>query len=343
MDKLRPNDPRVSSLTVSIRGKTYHYLLANPSSAPRDTILLLHGFPDISLGWRYQVPLLQSIGLRVIIPDLLGYGRTDAPADLSAYTLRSMSDDMAALVRHVCTESQNPQILLGGHDWGAAFGFRLALWHSELIKGYFSVCVPYQPPADDYIDIEALVRTRLPNFGYQLQLISPAIVDGVKTEQQIRDFLNALYGGLAPSDKETPIFTADRGIRLDLLGNRKKTILMSEEEIDFYVHEFASKGMRGPTNWYRTRKLNYEEERELIKKGPGACRVQCPVLFIAAKKDMALPPAMSAGMERYFDNFRRELVDCSHWALWEAAPEVNEILKEWIEGQFLNKGLRASL
>jgi pimeloyl-ACP methyl ester carboxylesterase len=289
------------------------------------------------------VPLLQSLGLRVIVPDLLGYGRTDAPQDLSEYTFRSMSDDMAALVRHVCSDTQTPQILLGGHDWGAAFGFRLALWHPEIIKGYFSVCVPFAPPAGKYVELEELVKSHVPNFRYQLQFSSPEIEEGVKSKQQIRDFLNAMYGGRAPSDKETPIFMADRGIRLDLLGNREKSPLMSEEEIDFYVDEFARKGMRGPTNWYRLRKLNHEEELELVKKGPEACRLKIPVLFIAAQRDVALPPAMSAGMEGHFDGkFRRELVDSSHWALLEAAPEVNRIIKEWIDEEF-PEGFRASL
>lgn len=36
----------------------------------------LHGFPDLSMGWRYQIPMLADMGLRVIAPDCLGYGRT---------------------------------------------------------------------------------------------------------------------------------------------------------------------------------------------------------------------------------------------------------------------------
>jgi hypothetical protein len=36
----------------------------------------IHGFPDISMGWRYQIPMLLSLGLRVVAPDCMGYGRT---------------------------------------------------------------------------------------------------------------------------------------------------------------------------------------------------------------------------------------------------------------------------
>lgn len=36
----------------------------------------IHGWPDLSLGWRYQIPLLVSLGLRVVAPDMMGYGGT---------------------------------------------------------------------------------------------------------------------------------------------------------------------------------------------------------------------------------------------------------------------------
>ena len=40
------------------------------------TLFQIHGFPDISMGWRYQIPMLLSLGLRVVAPDCMGYGRT---------------------------------------------------------------------------------------------------------------------------------------------------------------------------------------------------------------------------------------------------------------------------
>ena len=36
----------------------------------------IHGWPDLSLGWRHQIPLLVSLGLRVVAPDMMGYGGT---------------------------------------------------------------------------------------------------------------------------------------------------------------------------------------------------------------------------------------------------------------------------
>lgn len=79
-DKLVPNDPRVTHHNVTLNGHKWHYLLGTPPS-PVGTILLVHGHPDLAFGWRYQVPHLLSLNLRVIVPDMLGYGDTDAPED----------------------------------------------------------------------------------------------------------------------------------------------------------------------------------------------------------------------------------------------------------------------
>jgi soluble epoxide hydrolase / lipid-phosphate phosphatase len=36
----------------------------------------IHGFPDLSAGWRYQIPLFLELGCRVVVPDMMGYGET---------------------------------------------------------------------------------------------------------------------------------------------------------------------------------------------------------------------------------------------------------------------------
>jgi pimeloyl-ACP methyl ester carboxylesterase len=52
------------------------YLEALPKGTPKGTIVLIHGFPDISLGWRYQIPYLVELGYRTIALDCMGYGKT---------------------------------------------------------------------------------------------------------------------------------------------------------------------------------------------------------------------------------------------------------------------------
>ena len=117
LGKITPNDPRVQSKTATLNGITYSYLLAEPCGTPLlNTIFLIHGFPDISLGWRYQIPVLTSLGLRVVALDMMGYSGTDAPEDIKYYTYKRAADDVASLAKQLGLSS----IILGGHDWGGA-------------------------------------------------------------------------------------------------------------------------------------------------------------------------------------------------------------------------------
>ncbi|KAJ4403839.1 hypothetical protein N0V85_005006, partial [Neurospora sp. IMI 360204] len=160
-DALTPtDDPRVTHhfTTIPSTFLTYHYLLAaNPdssaSSPPKATVLLLHGWPDLSLGWRYQIPFLLSLGLRVIIPDMLGYGLTSAPSSPAEYSLKKLSSHLAHIIREVNPSGEQP-VLLGTHDWGAFLGWRLAIYYPELIKGVFAFCIPYTPPESKVTTLE---------------------------------------------------------------------------------------------------------------------------------------------------------------------------------------------
>ncbi|KAK2070339.1 hypothetical protein P8C59_004840 [Phyllachora maydis] len=263
-DKLAPNDSRVEHHTAVVRSKTYHYVLATPAGAPPSaTVLLIHGFPDIGFGWRYQVPELLSLNLRVIVPDMLGYGRTDAPEPLAAYSLKSVAADMAALAALVVGAGQ--QVILGGHDWGGFLIWRIALWHPELVRAVFSVCTPYTPPPQGWVPDDQFVKM-LPNFRYQLQFAGPDVEAHIVGKEKLRQLLNGLYGGKGPNGEVG--FSTEKGVLLENLGKLGPTALLSSEELDFYVEEFNRHGLRGPLNWYRTRAINYEEERALEVDAP---------------------------------------------------------------------------
>ncbi|KAL2257964.1 hypothetical protein VTK26DRAFT_8906 [Humicola hyalothermophila] len=352
VDKLTPGDPRVQHRTFTIPGssppRTYHYLLASPSSSssgpagprPVATALLVHGFPDLAFGWRYQVPFLLARGLRVIVPDMVGYGRTDAPRELGAYSYRSVVEDLRELVRRVLGEAgegEGERIVLGGHDWGGAIAWRFALWYPEMLRCVFSVCTPYFAPSAAFVPREVLVEKLLPNFGYQLQLAGPDVEAAVVGRDRIRAFLSIMYAARA-SDGTGGLFSPAKGVRLDKVaepGAVGESPLLSKEEMDFYVGEFERNGIRGPLNWYRTHEINFAEEGPLVEQGRN--RVTMPALMIVASGDVALPPAMAAGMDKYCDNLVKREVKAGHWALWEAPVETNRHIGEFLDAILKNK------
>jgi pimeloyl-ACP methyl ester carboxylesterase len=321
VDKISPHDPRVQYKTADLNGINYSYILAEPSGKPINTIFLIHGWPDLSLGWRYQIPFLTSLGLRVIAPDMMGYGGTDAPSSLSFYTFKRAADDMAALAHQLGLSS----IIVAGHDWGGAVVYRLAMRHPHLISALISICTPFGPPTTEYFDL-----TTLPNFQYQLQLRGPDVEAQIVGEAKIRQFLNALFGGQCPNGELA--FSVDHGCYFEKLSKCLPSRLVSAAELDFYASRYAIHGMRGPLNWYRTGPLNFEEEKELaaeLEKNED-WKFEIPVLFIAGSRDAALPPSVSEGMDIWFGDLTRAEVDTSHWALWEKPAEVNQYIKEFL-------------
>ena len=85
-------------------------------------VVLLHGFPDSGRLWRYQVPALAAAGFQVIVPDLRGYGRSDKPEAVDAYSLMLLAGDVLA----VLADLEIARAHLVGHDWGAALAWGLA-------------------------------------------------------------------------------------------------------------------------------------------------------------------------------------------------------------------------
>src|SRR5580765_7281994 len=85
-------------------------------------VVLLHGFPDSGRLWRHQVPALAGAGFQVIVPDLRGYGRSDKPMGVDAYSIPLLAGDVLA----VLADRGIDRAHLVGHDWGAALTWALA-------------------------------------------------------------------------------------------------------------------------------------------------------------------------------------------------------------------------
>ncbi|KAK6196614.1 hypothetical protein LQW54_011354 [Pestalotiopsis sp. IQ-011] len=310
MDRLVADDSRVRYESFQIRGKKYSAIIADPVSEPIHTVVLIHGFPDLSYGWRVQIPYLQSLGYRVIAPDMLGYGKTDAPKELQEYSLKSMSSDVAELARLFVGTGQ---IILGGHDWGGGLVWRVALWYPELIKAAFTV----------------RLVANFPNFGYQTQFAGPEVEQQIQGATKVRQFFNAVYDARGPNG-EVGFAVEGGGVQFANLDKIGQSALLTSEELDHYVQEYMrheAPQMRGPLSWYRIRPLIYEEELVLTEK---PVFFEFPAMLITATRDEALPPRMSHGMDQYFKNLKRADVEASHWALTEAGDQVNHEIAKFI-------------
>ena len=100
-------------------------------AAPAEVVLLLHGEPSWSYLYRGMVPPLVTAGLRVITPDLVGFGRSDKPASRSDYTYARHVEWM----REALFDQLGLQdITFFGQDWGGLVGLRLVAEHPERFR-----------------------------------------------------------------------------------------------------------------------------------------------------------------------------------------------------------------
>lgn len=93
-------------------------------------VLLLHGFPDSSLGFLELCEALAAHGFRAIAPDLRGYGLSHKPEGLEAYRSSAAVEDLVALARW----SGDEKVAVLGHDWGGTLSYVFASEHPELVS-----------------------------------------------------------------------------------------------------------------------------------------------------------------------------------------------------------------
>ncbi|HVE94140.1 MAG TPA: haloalkane dehalogenase [Acidimicrobiales bacterium] len=84
-------------------------------------VLLLHGEPSWSFLYRHMLPVLADAGLRAVAPDLVGFGRSDKPAQRTDYTYQRHVDWMTAWLEAVDLRD----VTLVCQDWGGLIGLRL--------------------------------------------------------------------------------------------------------------------------------------------------------------------------------------------------------------------------
>ena len=102
------------SKSVHLDDGTTYSLVSVPAADPqKPTFLLLHGYPSSSWDWRHQIAQLKNAGYGVVAPDLLGYGGTDKPEELGAYTMKRMSGH----VKEILQKEGLEKVVGVAHDW----------------------------------------------------------------------------------------------------------------------------------------------------------------------------------------------------------------------------------
>ncbi len=312
----------VKHRTVRANGIDIH--IAEQGQGP--LVLLIHGFPELWYSWRHQLPALAAAGYHAVAPDVRGYGGSDAPEAIEAYSMRALTADAAGLLDALGEETA----VVVGHDWGAPIAWHCALLYPQRFRAVAALSVPFLPrsPAPP---LQLLKQIFAETFFYMLYFQEPGIAEAeleADVHRSMRLFLYAVSGD-APAEAMQAIGSKPKASTF-LEGLPEPETLpswLTEADIDVYAREFERTGFRGGLNRYRNMDRDWEELAEL----EGA-KVQQPALFIAGDRDGVIRFTNVERMKASVPNLRKlvMLPGCGHWTQQERPAEVNAELLEFL-------------
>ena len=304
--------------------------IAEQGSGP--LIILCHGFPECWYSWRRQMAVISEAGFRVVAPDQRGYGQSDAPAAVDAYTLCHLAGDIVGLVYALDEE----QAVIAGHDWGAAVAWTCSLLRPDIFQALCLLSVPYLPfSIGDPKPTDIMRAAFQEKQFYQLYFQEPGRAEE-ELEADVRSaLLRLLYSGSgdAPEGQGCP-FVFDRSQRF-IDGMSLPESLppwLTEDDLDYFVKQFARTGFRGGLNWYRNMDRNWELLGALSN-----AKIRQPAIFLAGERDVVVAMYRSAFdlLEQTVPRLTGKYLipGAGHWVQQERPDEINNRLLEFLEQQ----------
>src|SRR5450432_275021 len=288
-------------------------------------VLMVHGFPESWFSWRHQMPAIAAAGFTAAALDVRGYGGSDKPEAIEAYTITELAADIAAVI-----DALDPSgAVLIGHDWGAPQVYGAALIHPRKVRAVVGLSVP----AINYVDrkpSEFWARTYPEELFYQTYFWQPGPAEAeleADPSRNIRLFYYALSGN-RPQGVSAMVRPA--GATSLLAGLPDPDPLrpwLTAEDVAYYAESFAKGGFRGPLNRYRAQDIDVDQLRSYADR-----KIEQPGIFIAGAHDPAR--SMIPGVDRYADPVPR-FADCrgvhlldgiGHWVQQEAPSAVNQLI-----------------
>jgi len=250
--------PVTEHIAKSARHMTFYLAYG---AAHRPVIIFVHGWPELSISWRHQLPCFASLGFRAIAPDLRGYGRSSVYHHHAEYALEPIVQDMLDLLDAV---GQDKAVWVG-HDWGSPVVWSLASHHPHRCHAVANRCVPSVPtgftPASflPLVDRNVYPEAEFPAGQWDYQLFYQEHFDRARTvfEANVRNTVKALFHKGDPSGKGKLPRTALVRQAGGWFGGANEapdvplaTDVLSEEDLSKYVAALERNGFFGPDAYY---------------------------------------------------------------------------------------------
>ena len=299
-------------------------------------VIFCHGWPESWYSYRHQLPAVAAAGYRAVAYDVRGYGESDKPHEIEAYTMKNMTNDVIGIIDALGYDSA----ITIGHDWGGPIALHTAALNEDRITATGTMSVPFtgrgpMPALDLWKEIYK------DTFFYQLYFQKEGIAEAefesdlpkslfiTYTNSDGRGMKNNLekgQSGLVPKKDKHSTFLEG----MEVFENFPSWF--TQTDLDYFVSQFQMSGLRGPFNRYRAQNIDWNELSELDKK------LSQPAFFITGTLDpvnffISSDEPLVDRIKTNYENllFAEELEGIGHWTQQEAPEEVNSLILKFLK------------
>ena len=275
-------------------------------------IIFLHGFPEAWFTWEEQLAEFGNTHFAVA-PDLRGFNLSAKPAEVGAYHIKHIAEDIRLLIAHLGYSSA----IVVCHDWGGAVGWHLGIFHPELVERLIVINSP-QP----WLFMRALANDPVQQkaSAYMNWLRKPGSEEALVANdfQIVERFMNAEDG--TPPAWYTPTVRERYRAMWSVPGAAR-------------ADGTPSHAMTGGVNFYRATPLHppTPDQPALSVPDSSAWTARVPVRVIWGENDRALTTGLVDDLDRVCPDLRIvRIPEGSHWIAHEQPARVNRLIREFL-------------
>jgi pimeloyl-ACP methyl ester carboxylesterase len=266
----------------------------DPSGEP---VVLLHGFPEHSHSWRFQLPALAEAGYHAVAPDLRGYGGSDRPTAVEAYAAPALVGDVAGLIRALGHERAH----VVGHDWGGGLAWGLAGNLPEVVRSLTILNAPQGPVSARLRREDAGQRAK---SWYMLLFQFPGVAEAWLSDDDFANLRGFVFDTAAPGT-------------------------FPPEDREVFVDALRRDGaLTAALNWYRANM----PPASWLRDPPDPPEITVPTMIIWGEADAYMSPQLLERSAATVTGPLRveRLPGVSHWVQQEVPDRVNELLLDFL-------------